>query len=247
MEKLRVSAVSYTNTKPFLYGLEHSNVLDKLELSLDIPADCAQKLIDDKADVGLIPVAALLRLPYYEIIGDYCIGATGAVNSVFIFSDVPVQQISTICLDPQSRTSNNLARILMKKYWNIDPVILQEGEADAQVLIGDRTFGRKQEFNYAYDLAEEWMNFTGLPFAFAVWTANKPVNEQLKAELNKALAYGVDHRVDLLKTMDKRADFDIDDYLLHKIDYVFDDKKHQALNLYLEFLKEIDHSLISAV
>ncbi|POY37354.1 radical SAM protein [Solitalea longa] len=247
MEKLRVSAVSYTNTKPFLYGIEHSNVLDKIELSLDIPADCAQKLIDDKVDVGLIPVAALLRLPYYEIIGDFCIGATGAVNSVFIFSDVPVEEITTIRLDPQSRTSNNLARILMKKYWKIDPIILHEGEADAQVLIGDRTFGRKQDFNYAYDLAEEWMNFTGLPFAFAVWAANKPINEQLKAELNRALAYGIAHRKELLKTMEKRVDFDLDDYLLHKIDYVFDDKKHQALNLYLEYLKEIDHSPVSAI
>ncbi|UKJ06086.1 menaquinone biosynthetic enzyme MqnA/MqnD family protein [Solitalea lacus] len=243
IEKLRVSAVSYTNTKPFLYGLEHSNILDKIELSLDIPADCAQKLIDDRADVGLIPVAALLRLPYYEIIGDYCIGANGAVNSVFIFSDLPVNEIKTIRLDAQSRTSNNLARILLKKYWKLDPIILHEGTADAQVLIGDRTFGRKHEFNYVYDLAEEWKNFTSLPFAFAVWAANKPISPELKQELNRALGYGITHREELLKTMDKRSDFDLDDYLLHKIDYVFDDKKHQALNLYLEYLKEINQSL----
>lgn len=241
-QKLRVSAVSYTNTKPFIYGLEHSGILDKIDLSRDIPADCAQKLIEDKVDVGLIPVAALLRLSYYEIVADYCIGATGPVNSVFVFSDVPVQDIKTIRLDPQSRTSNNLARILMKKHWKIDPVILHKGEADAQVLIGDRTFGRKDEFNYVYDLAEEWQKLTGLPFVFAVWAANKPIDAEIKAELNAALAYGIEHRPELLKTIEKRSDFDIDHYLMHSIDFVFDEKKQEALNLYLTYLKEIDHS-----
>src|SRR2546428_3316192 len=119
LNKIKISAVSYTNTKPFLYGIEQSGILTKniIDLSLDIPADCAEKVIDGRADVGLIPVAALLKLPYYEIISDYCIGANGAVNSVFLFSTKPINEVKTIRLDTESRTSNNLAKLLIINYW----------------------------------------------------------------------------------------------------------------------------------
>ncbi|MGZ3946446.1 MAG: MqnA/MqnD/SBP family protein, partial [Mucilaginibacter sp.] len=96
MKKIRISAVSYTNTRPFLYGIQNTAIIDKIDLSLDIPADCAQKLIDDKADIGLIPVAAILDLPEWNIVSAYCIGANGPVNSVFIFSHYPIDDVQTI-------------------------------------------------------------------------------------------------------------------------------------------------------
>jgi chorismate dehydratase len=81
VKKVKISAVSYTNTKPFIYGLQHSDILARIDLSLDTPADCAQKLINDEVDIGLIPVAAVLNMPYWEIVSDYCIGAVGAIRS----------------------------------------------------------------------------------------------------------------------------------------------------------------------
>src|SRR5690606_16832675 len=100
MEKIKISAVSYTNTAPFMYGVHKSaSLLNQVELSLDIPSLCAQKLIDNQVDIGLVPVAALLDIPNYEIISDYCIGSIGAVNSVYIFSKIPIDQIDTIRLD----------------------------------------------------------------------------------------------------------------------------------------------------
>ena len=117
MNKIRVSAVSYTNTKPFVYGLQHSGILDRIDLSLDIPSDCAAKVISDEADLGLIPVAALLSIPEYHIISDFCIGADGPVDSVFLFSEKPVEEIRSVSLDAQSRTSNGLARVLLKYHW----------------------------------------------------------------------------------------------------------------------------------
>ncbi|RYE21766.1 MAG: radical SAM protein, partial [Sphingobacteriaceae bacterium] len=105
-DKIRISAVSYTNTKPFIYGLQHNSIQNKIDLSLDTPSDCAQKLIDNQADIGLIPVAAVLSLPYWQIVSDYCIGAIGAVNSVFIFSNCPIEEAEEIQLDPESRSSN---------------------------------------------------------------------------------------------------------------------------------------------
>jgi chorismate dehydratase len=88
LKKIRISAVSYTNTKPFLYGIYYTDIINRIDLSLDMPSDCAQKLIDNKADIGLIPVAATLNMPEWHLVSDYCIGAVGAVNSVFIFSSI---------------------------------------------------------------------------------------------------------------------------------------------------------------
>jgi chorismate dehydratase len=247
LKKIRISAVSYTNTKPFLYGINHTDIIKEIDLSLDMPSDCAQKLIDNKVDIGLIPVAATLNLPEWYLISDYCIGAVGAVNSVFIFSNCPIEQVKTLQLDPQSRSSNNLAKVLLKNYWQLTPEFIVEAkdygqsanEYTAFVQIGDRTFGKANDYPYAYDLAAEWTNFTGLPFTFAAWIANKPISQEFIIEFNKSLQYGLDHREDLFKEMEMRNDFDLKDYLMHKIDYPLTDDKKKALYLFLDYIKSL--------
>ena len=245
--KIKISAVSYTNTKPFIYGIKHTDFIDKIDLSLDNPTDCAQKLIDDKVDIGLIPVAATLNLPYWEIVADYCIGAVGAVNSVFIFSNCPIDSIEKLQLDPQSRSSNNLSRVLLKNFWKISPELIVNAPDyavstdpyTAFVQIGDRTFGKKDNYKYVYDLAEEWQKFTGLPFCFAAWIANKPIPKEFIADFNAALKYGLDHRAELFKELPKVDNFDVEDYLMHKIDFELTDKKKEALYLFLDYLKAL--------
>jgi len=246
VNKIRISAVSYTNTKPFIYGLKHSGILQKIDLSLDNPTDCAQKLIDDVVDIGLIPVAATLNLKHWEIVSDYCIGAVGAVNSVFIFSNCDIKDVTTLQLDPQSRSSNNLAKVLLKNYWKANHLMIVNEAADyaqstdpqtAFVQIGDRTFGKKEQYQYVYDLAEEWQKFTGLPFVFAAWIANKPIPQDFIDEFNQVLKYGLDHRAELLKELPARKDFDFEDYLMHKLDFELTEGKKKALYLFLEYMK----------
>lgn len=240
MKKIKISAVSYTNSKPFIYGLERSSVLEKIDLSLDIPSDCAEKLINGTVDVGLVPVAALLKIPGYQIVSNYCIGASQAVNSVFIFSDVPVGELKTLRLDKQSRTSNNLARVLLKHYWRISPQIVEcDPEADGFVEIGDRTFGKTQKFPYVYDLAEEWIKFTGLPFAFAVWAANKPLPPAFIEEFDAALKLGVDNRREVLKEIPQTDGFDLEDYMMNRIDFVLDAEKKQAIAKFLGLVQDL--------
>lgn len=247
MNKLKISAVSYTNTRPFLYGIEHTDVRNQIDLSLDIPADCAQKLIDGKVDIGLIPVAAALNLDYWEIVSDYCIGANGPVNSVFIFSNCPIEEVKQIQLDPESRSSNNLAKVLMKNYWKVNPEQItgaidyakSDDKHTAFVQIGDRTFGKTNSYNYVYDLAGEWKNFTGLPFVFAAWIANKPVSKEFQIEFNKALQLGLDSRGALLRELPIHDDFDVEDYLMHKLDFKLDADKRKALYLFLDYINAL--------
>jgi chorismate dehydratase len=248
LKKIRISAVSYTNTKPFMYGLQHTGLLQNVELSLDNPTDCAQKLIDDVVDIGLIPVAAILSLPQWEIVSDYCIGAEGPVNSVFIFSNCDIKEVKTLQLDPQSRSSNNLARVLLKNYWKADDLMIVDAGEDytksidkntAFVQIGDRTFGKTERYPFVYDLAGEWKQFTGLPFVFAAWIANKQIPAAFMAEFNQAMEYGLNHREDLLKELPTRPDFDLEDYLMHKLDFYLTEDKKKALYMFLDYVRAL--------
>lgn len=236
--KVRISSVSYTNMAPFIYGLQHAPIIEEIDLSFDVPSMCAEKLIHRRADIGIVPVAALLQIPDYKIISNYCLGAYGEVDSVFIFSEKPIEEIRSIRLDDQSRTSNGLARLLLREYWKRDDVVIRtQGEADAFVQIGDRTFGQKDVHAYAYDLASYWLMHTGLPFAFAVWVQVNPLPEGFIDRFNQALANGLENKDAVIATLPKRADFDYGKYLRQNIDYRFDEGKKQAVDRYLAWLR----------
>lgn len=83
-DKIRVSVVSYINSYPFIYGIMNSDLMEKIVLTDGIPAVCALNLINNQADLGLVPVAMLPLLPNNEIIGNYCIGAVGPVKTVLL-------------------------------------------------------------------------------------------------------------------------------------------------------------------
>lgn len=242
MNKIKISAVSYTNTKPFIYGIDHSPaLLEQIDLSLDIPSDCAEKLIKNQVDIGLIPVAAIPLVPNAEIVSDYGIGSVGAVNSVFILSDVPVEDIETVLLDPESRTSNNLAKVLLKFHFKKTVQFVSEPsqKTDAIVLIGDRTFSRKHDFPYVVDLGAAWMEFTGLPFLYAAWVANKAIPANFIADFNAAMQKGLDLREELLGHLPEVSGFDTRDYLLHRLDFELTDDKRKALSLFLSYIQQL--------
>ena len=90
MHKVRISCVSYLNSKPFIDGLKHSSILENATLSLDIPATCADKMMNGEADLGLVPVVMVPSLPQAHIVSDFCIGADGPVDTVLMLSDVPL-------------------------------------------------------------------------------------------------------------------------------------------------------------
>ena len=245
MNLINVSIVSYLNSSPFLLGLQNSEIKNHINLSSDIPSDCAKKLISGNADIGLIPVAALLDLPNYELFSNYCIGANGAVNSVFIFSNTPIEQVKKIYLDFHSRTSNKLAEILCEEFWKIKPEFIEHKNletnglkiGEAFVQIGDRTFGKKNDFAFNYDLAFYWKELTGLPFVFAVWASTKKLDSLFIQLFNQALEYGLNKRPELISTLPKIKNFDADFYLNHNIQYDFSDSQKQALELFHSKIK----------
>ena len=249
MERYRISAVSYLNTIPFLFGIEKSALRSKnVEVQVDYPSHCAYRLKTNDADIGLIPVAALDDLSYYEIISDYCIGAESTVKSVALFSKKPIRQINNIVLDYQSRTSIELVKILAKHYWkqNFTWIKAEKGYEDeihgdtAAVIIGDRAFNYMPRYEYSYDLSEAWYNFSGLPFVFAVWAANKNIDSAFKNKFNEAMKFGTNNiaeAVNEYQTKHSYQNVDLYQYLTQNISYKFDKAKKEALQLFSKLRK----------
>ncbi|HRG39204.1 MAG TPA: menaquinone biosynthesis protein [Bacteroidia bacterium] len=248
-DKVKISVVSYLNSKPFLFGIEQSEISKQIDLQLDIPSVCARKLIENQVDIGLVPVAIIPALKQHFIISDYCIGAVGKVSSVMLYSQVPLNAIKQVLLDYQSRTSVTLVKVLAKAYWHISPEWFpatenfeeQIKDTTAAVIIGDRTFGLENKYAYAYDLSEEWQKFTKLPFVFACWVANKELPKSFVTEFNAALKYGIDHRGTLIEALRTAKTYktDVENYLKNSISYDYDSDKKQALALFLELAAKL--------
>jgi len=220
-----------------------------VELSLDYPAICAQKLIAGQVDVGLIPVATLPLLPSYSILGNTCIGAHGKVDSVMLFSDVPLPEIEEIVLDFQSLTSINLCRLLARDYWNISPKFIHAennfiesiGKKRAGVVIGDRVFDHEKRYAFAYDLSETWYNWKNLPFVFACWVSVNPVLPTDWNPIESALIQGISNPLEAAKEVRSLypSHYPIENYLAKRISYNLDLLKRQALETFLTSLSTI--------
>jgi chorismate dehydratase len=247
---IKISIVNYTNTLPFKWALKKSNLFSKIDLQEDIPSICAQKLKFNQVDLALVPVALLAEMDEYYIETNFCIGTNGKVDSVKLYSEVPLNKIKTITLDYQSKTSINLAKLLCKFFWKIEVTYLDStpnyenkiNNTNAAVVIGDRTFLLNNTFKYEYDLAEEWQHFTGLPFVFAAWVSSKKLNPDFINQFNLVLKYGVDNC--LLAINENEGSLNLTkpkaiEYLTQRISYNLDSKKIEALNLFLSYINQI--------
>ena len=180
---IRIGAVEYLNTKPLICDLEL--LAPEAELVLELPSRLAVDLAAGKLEVALIPVIEYFRADGYTLIPNIAIASRGAVLSVTVFSRVPWPKIRAIALDEGSRTSATLARILLKRRYGVAAQVVplpmhqpaEEASADAVLLIGDRAMrAALPGFAYSYDLGQEWQEWTGLPFVYAVWAVRPGVD-----------------------------------------------------------------------
>lgn len=242
---IKVGAVSYLNTKPLMYAFKHGLQINGMEITEEYPAKVGAMLLNDEIDAGLVPVAIIPKLGEYYIISDYCIGAESAVASVCLFSEVRLDKIEKIILDYQSKTSVALARVLIKHYWKLQVIFEEAGEnfreeikgTTAAVVIGDRAFEQRKISPYIYDLAEAWIKFTGLPFVFAAWVANKKLPEAFIKSFNEANKKGLQN-INAVVAENISPFYDLKTYYTKNISYVLNEEKRKGLNKFLSFLQK---------
>jgi chorismate dehydratase len=241
--KIRVGIVNYLNTKPLLYGLQHSPLINDIVLVQDYPAEIAKHLQADTIDIGLVPVAVIPGLSNATITGTHCIGCDGPVASVCLFSEVPMAQVRTVLLDYQSRTSVELAKMLLREHWKIEPELIytkSDYQSDikgttAGLVIGDRALAQRGVSPFIYDLGETWKIHTGKPFVFAAWISNKELDPGFLKAFDEANALGVDNIANVLMEV-SHPSFDLEAYYTQYIRYKLDEDKRQGLQLFLRKL-----------
>lgn len=245
---IKISVVSYLNALPFVAGLQDNRDDDKFTFSLDIPSVCAEKLICGEVDLGLIPVAKISDIKSPTILTDYCIGADGEVLSVLIVANQELDQLTNIILDSESRTSVELAKILVRDFWKKEIHWNEETSFDIMnlpknygaVIIGDRALKARKNYPYLYDLGAAWKAHTGLPFVFACWVANKFISVDTEKYLNKIFENGLAQREKILE--EKVAKFNginIRNYFFEHIKYKLTGEAKKGLELFLELRKTI--------
>lgn len=206
-KEVRIGAVGYLNSKPLVEGL--SELVPDADLRLDFPSRLAVDLSAGELDVALIPSIEYFRGSNYQILSDACVAARGPVLSVKLYTRVPWGSIESLALDEGSRTSATLARVMLAERHGVFPKLeplplnhrTEDTTADAILLIGDRAIlPPREKFLGTWDLGEEWYEWTGLPFVFAMWVANKSTGlpeaetklESIQSALTKSRDWGVD-------------------------------------------------------
>lgn len=180
---IRIGAVNYLNTKPLIHDLEL--LAPEAELVLDYPSRLAAQLARGELDVGLIPIIEYFRAGNYSLVPGISIASNGPVLSVTLFSKKPWQQIRRLALDEGSRTSAALSRVILHYRYDVRPELIplpldakpEDMDADAVLLIGDRAMHAcLPGFPHAFDLGQEWQEWTGLPFVYAAWAVRPDVD-----------------------------------------------------------------------
>lgn len=204
---VQIGAVSYLNSKPLIEDLDQ--LASSAKLTLDYPSRLADDLAAGELDVALIPSFEFLRHRDYEIVSDACVATHGAVMSVKLYTRKPWGEIRRLALDEGSRTSAALAQILLAERYGVHPELMplpigesaESSPADAVLMIGDRAMHPPTEtFHDAWDLGEEWLRWTGLPFVFALWAARQgtPLDDVEQA-LTESRDRGVSRLTDIAR------------------------------------------------
>jgi chorismate dehydratase len=194
VKPLRLGVVRYLNMLPLIYGLDRYPE-DELQLIEGTPGELADWLEQGRIDMGMVPVVSLFSNPDWRVVGHNMIGSAGPVRSVLLVGDHP-ESATRLHPDSHSRTSNILARIMLRNHFGNDRIEVGEvpwnapvragavpDEGDLQVLIGSHANAWISRFSPAtrtvhpkeqvasLDLGECWTRWTGLPFVYAVWAA----------------------------------------------------------------------------
>ena len=268
---LRVAAINFLNPAPLIWDFEHpplaATLAEHYSLHYTLPSRCADELLANRADLGLIPIASLT--PDLAIVPNCTIASLDRVRSIQLIVKEPhtLGSVKTIAADTASRSSLAYAEILFRKFLNTNPSFLPASadpiamlqQADAAILIGDPALLALESRTHIeqavgpcqwFDLAHEWHTRTGLPWVAAVW-AVRPESlatshitpAQLTEDLTNSRDHGLAHIEDLVRQWTPRIPLPpstIRDYLTQNIHYTLDPACIETIHLFRHYAAEAD-------
>ncbi len=230
---MRVALVEFLNAVPLYYALKKHIINNNFEFLSDVPSQCARFLFENKVDISNASIVEYVNSDSYKILRDGCISTTKKVKSVVFFLYKPLSMVKTVKLDKNSKTSNALAKVLFAHKYRMTVDYVFEGEADCELVIGDRALKRLKNASNTIDLAVEWYEFTRLPFVFAAWITNKNLDNYIvekfleAKEIGKKLTNQICDEYSNIVPKDECLS-----YLTDNISYDLDEEKKESIETF---------------
>jgi len=217
---MRVGRIPYINCYPVYGAIDRGVVRLDADLVDGVPTDLNRRMSEGELDISVVSAVEYARdSQRYLLLPDLAISCDGPVRSVMLFSRRPATELTgrNVIVSRSSMTSVALLELLFENVWRAKPrfvpgdaevsdvVEAEDSEADARLVIGDAALvlgsNHRQRFPHVYDLGQMWKEWTGQPFVFAVWVAQRSthVKEALvaHASLIASRDWGLKHLPEL--------------------------------------------------
>ncbi|MCB0280519.1 MAG: menaquinone biosynthesis protein [Calditrichaeota bacterium] len=245
----RIGISTYLNTQPVAYALQNKLVVPDFQFVEALPHECSLKLRERELEAALIPSIEYVRgNDDYYIYDGFCISSKRTIKSVELFFKKDLTDIKTVALDATSRTSVALLRILLEEKWGLEPEYITMPpnidkmfeKADAALIIADNALDLYDQIPNRFDLAEEWYDFTGLPFVFAFIAGfDKSLTPYDMNMLKNSLDYGQSHLPQICADWAaKHPKFSAEyyqDYLENNVSFEFGDAEKESLSVFYDY------------
>jgi len=221
------------------------------DLDFRVPAACADVLASGAADIGIVPSFELTR-QNLEVLPGAGIGCRGPVRSILLISSCPAPEIRRLAADSSSRTSVQLARVILERKFQRAPEIFSRppdvdammADADAALVIGDpalRIDPTRLPF-YVYDLGAEWWEMTGHPMVFAVWAGRKDaVTPEVVEAFRESCRYGRQRIEEIVAAESAARGFApelVREYLTRHIVHELGPRDYAGMDLFLSYTEK---------
>ena len=220
------------------------------DLEFRVPAGCADQVASGAADIGIIPSFELTRQDL-EVVPGTGIACEGPVRSILLISSRPAAEIRTLAVDSSSRTSVELARVILERKYGVEPRQVSHDPdleamlriADAALIIGDPALRIPLDVPYCvYDLGAEWFEMTALPMVFAVWAGRKgAITPEVAGAFRGSCRYGREHLEDIVLSESAERHFPVElvrEYLTRHIIHELGPREYQGMELFLRYARE---------
>ncbi len=250
---VRIVGIRFLNARPLLAGLEAGvDAPFAYQLSTAEPAANVRTMDEAGVAAGLVPVVGLASHPEAAPVPGLGIACRRETTSVLLVSKVPLARIRSLAAHRASRTSVALARLLLRRRWGADPTVVAAtppvdsmlDEADAAVIIGDPALeARGTTGMLEVDLASSWVEWTGMPFVFAVWAALPSAPPGTPALLADSYAYARRHWDELIPRWSRSHRLSEDAtrrYLERALTFELGGDEEAAMAHFLDLVREED-------
>ncbi len=257
--KARIGMVNFINTAPLYEVWRQSVHRPEWRVTEAPPSALNRLLFEGGLDLGFISSHEYaLHSEQYKILGNLSISATGPVGSVFLFSEVPVEELDgrLVLLSSQSQTSVSLVKILLEEFYGLRPRYVSGLASElgdellrpaAVLAIGDEALrlGESALYPHRLDLSVSWQERTGLPFVFAVWAVREEFCQRdpdtvfaIHQELLRCIEEGRERLPEISRAVAPRIPMPAEACLryLQRIEYDLGPEKQEALNRFFEYL-----------